>query len=70
MLEVGQLGSVCPSESSLQALSYVCSASVAKVTQEKYRPLASVREADTITGKSGGISAKNQVPGGGEAQCC
>lgn len=67
---VGQRGLACPSQSSLQALSYACSASVTKVTQKKCRLLASVREAGTIKGKSGGISAKNQVHGGGEAQCC
>lgn len=36
MLKVGQRGLACPSESSLQALSCACSASVAKGTQEKY----------------------------------
>ena len=52
----------------LQALSYACSASVAKVTQKKCGRLASVREAGTIKGKLATCSARNKEHRG-EAQC-
>lgn len=53
----------------LQALSYACSASMAKVTQKKCGLLASVREAGTIKGKLGTCSARNKEHRG-ESQCC